>query len=324
MHAGLLDVLHDAADQHVRAVAHRVHVDLDGQIEKAVEQHRAVVGNFHRIDHVLTQVILVEHHFHGAPAEHVARTHDQRETDFARHDHGRLLGARRGIGGLLELQARHQFLEPLPVLGDIDAVGRGPDDRRAGGGQRTRQLERRLAAVLHDHPHGLFLFDDLHDIFERERLEIQAVGRVVIRRHRLRIAIHHDGFKAILAQRHGGVHAAVIEFDALTDAIRSPAEDHDLAPRRGRGLAFLLVGRIQVRGGGRKFGRAGIDALVHRVQPQLAPLLAHRRLIAGREMGDARIGKTLALEGAHASEFQTLETLLPQQVLFTQQVLDLR
>ena len=79
MHAGLLDVLHDAADEHVLAVAHRIDVDLDGEIEKAVEQHRAVVRDLHRIGHVLAQIVLVEHHLHGAAAEHVARPHDQRE-----------------------------------------------------------------------------------------------------------------------------------------------------------------------------------------------------------------------------------------------------
>ena len=49
VHAGLLDVLHDAADQHVLAVAHRIDVDLDGDVEEAVEQHRAVVRDLHRV-----------------------------------------------------------------------------------------------------------------------------------------------------------------------------------------------------------------------------------------------------------------------------------
>ena len=41
MHARLLDVLHDAADHDVRAVADRVDVDLDRVVQEAVEQHRA-------------------------------------------------------------------------------------------------------------------------------------------------------------------------------------------------------------------------------------------------------------------------------------------
>ena len=41
MHAGLLDVLHHAADQHLAGVvADGVDVDLDGVLEEAVDQHR--------------------------------------------------------------------------------------------------------------------------------------------------------------------------------------------------------------------------------------------------------------------------------------------
>ena len=40
MHARLLDVLHDAADHDVGPVAYRVDIDLDGIVEKTVEQHR--------------------------------------------------------------------------------------------------------------------------------------------------------------------------------------------------------------------------------------------------------------------------------------------
>ena len=40
--AGLLDVLHDAADDDARAVAHRVDVDLDRVLEEPVDQHRVL------------------------------------------------------------------------------------------------------------------------------------------------------------------------------------------------------------------------------------------------------------------------------------------
>ena len=45
MHAGLLHVLHDAADQDLAGdVTHRVDVDLDGVLEEAVDEHRALGG----------------------------------------------------------------------------------------------------------------------------------------------------------------------------------------------------------------------------------------------------------------------------------------
>ena len=45
VHAGLLDMLHQAADQHVLAIADGVHVHLDGVVQEAVQQHGRVVGS---------------------------------------------------------------------------------------------------------------------------------------------------------------------------------------------------------------------------------------------------------------------------------------
>jgi hypothetical protein len=100
-----------------------------------------------------------------------------------------------------------------------------------------RQLQRRLAAVLDDHAHRLFLVDDLEHVFERERLEIQPVAGVVIGRHGLGVAVDHDGLVTVFAQGQRRVHAAVVELDALADAVRPAAQHHDL----------LAVGRLRPR-----------------------------------------------------------------------------
>jgi len=117
-----------------------------------------------------------------------------------------------------------------------------------GGLERARELERGLAAELHDHSLGFLHREDLEHVLERERLEVQAIGGVVVGRDGLRVAVHHQGLEAVLAQLQRGVHAAVVELDPLADAVGTPAEDHDLAAVRGVRLAFLFVGRIQVRG----------------------------------------------------------------------------
>ena len=75
--------------------------------------------------------------------------------------------------------------------------------------------------------------DDLEHVLGGERLEIEPVGGVVVGRHRLRIAVDHDGLVADSLQREGGMAAAIVELDALADAVRPAAEDDDL----------LLVGR---------------------------------------------------------------------------------
>jgi hypothetical protein len=52
---------------------------------------------------------------------------------------------------LLQAELVEQRLEALAVLGEVDGVGRGAEDRDARILQRLRELQRRLAAELHDH-----------------------------------------------------------------------------------------------------------------------------------------------------------------------------
>ena len=42
VHAGLLDVLHDPAHDHVDPVTHRVHIHLEGVLQEAVDEDRPV------------------------------------------------------------------------------------------------------------------------------------------------------------------------------------------------------------------------------------------------------------------------------------------
>ena len=98
------------------------------------------------------------------------------------------------------------------------------------------ELQRRLPAILHDaaqHLAGfLFLADQGDHVLGGQRLEVQAVGGVVVGADRLRVAVDHDGLEAGIAQRVAGVHAAIVELDPLPDAVRPAAEDDDLLAAR--------------------------------------------------------------------------------------------
>src|SRR3546814_2687868 len=78
------------------------------------------------------------------------------------------------------------------------------------------------------------------------------VGGVVIGRDCFRVAIDHDGLVTILAQGERCVHAAVVELDALPDPVRAAAEHDDLVAVGRLGLALVLVGRVEIGGGGRE------------------------------------------------------------------------
>src|SRR5205823_14164537 len=101
----------------------------------------------------------------------------------------------------------------------------------AGGGKAAREVERRLAAVLHDHAPGLLQLDNLEHILQRERLEVETIRSVIVGRDRLRVAIHHDGLETIFPQGERRVHATVVELDSLADAVRAAAEHHYLLLR---------------------------------------------------------------------------------------------
>ena len=223
-----------------------------------------------------------------------------------------------GAGGdaalrLPQFQAIEQLLEAVAILGEIDGVGRGAEDRHLGLFQWLGKLQRRLAAELHDdavqRAVGALGVDDLEHVLVGERLEIKPVRGVVIRRHRLRIAIDHDGLVADVLEREGGVAAAIIELDALADAVRAAAEDDDflLVGRRrlidGAAGERHVVGRIHIGRGGSEFGGAGVDALEHRPHAEVVALLRYGcRGLAG-ELGEPGIGKAHRLEPAQRAGF---------------------
>ena len=197
MHACLLNMLHDAADHYLSAVADGINVDFDGIVQKAIQQHRRIIRYLHSFAHIALKIRFDMDDFHCTSTQHVTRTHHQRIADLTRLDDGFLVGARSSVGRLQQPQFVNQFLEAFAILSHIDHVRRGADDRHAIGFQRARQFQRCLSAKLHDHANRLFQVDNFQHIFQCQRLKIKAITDIVIGRNRFRIAVDHDGFIAI-------------------------------------------------------------------------------------------------------------------------------
>ena len=96
-------------------------------------------------------------------------------------------------------------------------------------------------------PAPLLGLEHVGHVLGRQRFEVEPVRGVVVGRHRLGVAVDHDGLVAGVAQGHGGVDAAVVELDPLPDAVGARAEDDDPVPPRGTDLVLLLVGGVVVR-----------------------------------------------------------------------------
>ena len=299
MHAGLFDVLHDRADHHGFAVAHRIHVHLDGAVEEAIEQHRTVVGHLHRFAHVALEFFFLVDDFHRPAAQYVGRTHHHRVTDVLRQGQGLVFAARSGVGRLTQVQALHHLLEALAVFGAVDGLRAGADDRYARFFQGAADLQRGLAAVLHDDAFRLLDTDDFQHVFQRHRLEVQAVGGVIVSGDGFRVAVDHDGLVTVFTHGQRSVHAAVVELDALADTVGAATENHDLVATARVGLALFLVGRVHIGGVGGEFGSAGVDALVHRQHFQLVAVRAQALLGNAQQLGQTRVGEALALELEH-------------------------
>ena len=245
MDAGLLDVLHDAAEVELLAVVDRVDVDLDRVVDEPVDQHRPLRADRGRPGDVGLQRGVVVDDLHAAPAQDVRRPHQHRVGHLV-GDRLRLLErGRHAVLGRGQPRLGEHPAEGTALLGQVDRLGRGPDDRDAGVGQPLGQAERRLAAELADDAGdraGLLLgVDDLEHVLERQRLEVEPVGGVVVGRDRLGVAVDHHRLVAGLAQRERGVHAGVVELDALADPVGPGAEDDHGRPLARRDLALLVV-----------------------------------------------------------------------------------
>ena len=222
------------------AVGDGVHVEFERIFQVVVDQHRAIRRGGLGMRQVVGQRCVVVRDLHGPAAKHVRGPHQHRIADACGHAPGRIQRLRRAPVRAGDVELAQQLAEAHAILGQVDGVGQGAPDRHAGLGQAVRQVERRLPAELDDHAVGLFLVDDVEDILQRQRLEVEPVGGVVVGADRLRVAVDHDGLVAQLFERKAGVNAAIVELDPLADAVRAAAEDDDL-PIVGRlGLVTWL------------------------------------------------------------------------------------
>ena len=143
MNSGLFDVLHDAGDERVFAVAKAIDVDLDRVGKIAIEEQRILaeqrvdltglvvrVARLHVVRHqfgqrseqIIAELRVFANDLHRAAAEHVGRAHDQRIPEFS-GDQARLLDR---IGdavlGLLEVELIEQPLEAVTILREVDRI----------------------------------------------------------------------------------------------------------------------------------------------------------------------------------------------------------
>jgi len=297
MHTGELNVFQHAADDDRLSVRQAdvrdaIHIHLRGVLEKFVHQHRAFRRGLHREPHVMRQFRVRINDLHRAAAQHETRAHQHRIPQALGGDERLGLVRGQAVRRLRDVQPGQHGREQLAVLGDLDALRRGADDVHAVLLQAQREIQRRLPAELRDRAPALFAFVDVQHVLERERLKKQLVARVVIRGNRLRVRVHHDSLETVLLERKSRVHAAVIELDALADAVGSAAENHHLLGRVALHLVIAAVVRgIIIRRVGLELRGAGVHQPVAGDDAEFFSFGAHGILGRAGEMGDLPVGK---------------------------------
>ena len=89
------------------------------------------------------------------------------------------------------------------------------------------QIQWCLPTKVNDDSPRLFFGKNVQNVFEEKRFEIQLIADVIIGAHRLRVAIDHDGLKALFSQSESRMDATVIELDPLPDPVRATAQNDD-------------------------------------------------------------------------------------------------
>ena len=172
---GLLDMLQDAADVDLLAVAQGVDVGLDCTLQEAIEVHRVVGANACSLGHVIAQMLGIVGDHHAATAQHIARTHQQRVANVRGNGFGLLKRGGLARRRVHNAQLVEQGGKTLAVLGKIDGVGLGTHDVHAALLEHACQLKRGLAAERHHDAVGTLNVDNVHDVLVGERLKVQAV-----------------------------------------------------------------------------------------------------------------------------------------------------
>jgi len=292
MDAGQLDVLHHRRDEGLAPVAQGVRLTLGGVDQELVDEDGSVGRDIHGRSHVLGQFFIVVDHLHAPPAQDEGRPDHEGIPDPMGHIHRLVEGAGHARLGHGDVQLLHHGPELVPVLCEVDRLGRGAQEPDPRALQLLGQVQRRLAAELDDHTLGPLLLVDAQDVLCSQGLEVELVRGVVVRGHGLRVAVDHDGLQTLFPQGEGRVHAAVVELDALADPVGTSAQDHDLAAVRDGDLVRRVVGRVVV---GRVLHTADRDRLPGLDHAEPDPLLAQGVLLEAQDLGQVPVCEPVLL-----------------------------
>ena len=129
-----------------------------------------------------------------------------------------------------------------------------------------------MSAKLNNYSHRVFMTNNVVDVFPENGFEIKFICCVEVRRNGFRIAVDHDGFvSAFLCSEHA-VHARVIEFNTLTNAVRAASQYNNFFVFGTNTFILVFEGAVVIRSLRFELCRAGVYQFVHTLNAHLVAL----------------------------------------------------
>ena len=245
MHAHRVDVFDEADGDHlVLGIADHFDFEFfpteDGFFDEALVRHgefKTVRANGAEFFHVVAETA-------ACTAHGVCRANDDRVADFSNDLFGffhRVANA--GARGV-DAELLHGFLEDFTVFAAFDSVEVHTDDlhavlvQHAGLAQGRGEVQASLAAQVREEGLRAFLFDNLGEAGDVQRVDVGGIGHDRVGHDGSRVRVHEHDLVTLFAQGLASLGAGIVEFASLTDHDRARTDDKDFVDAFN--LHFLL------------------------------------------------------------------------------------
>ena len=220
MDSGSFYQFHDSGNKHLLTIANRVNLYLLAN-DILIDKNRLVDVYLDRILEVVAEHLLVSDYFHSSSAEYKGGSYK----DWVAYSLGSLDSAL-DIGHGLALRIRDierldDLVKGVSVFSLFDAYAIGAYYLYASSCQRFGEVYCRLSAEGRDNSLRLLELYYIHNVLNRERLEIELVRRGVIGGDRLGVVVYDYSLVTGVSYGVNSVNGGVIELNALTYSYRT-------------------------------------------------------------------------------------------------------
>ena len=119
------------------------------------------------------------------------------------------------------------------------------------------------------------MLNDVVDVLPENRLKIEFVGGVEVSGDGFGVAVDHDGLVAAFFGCQHTVHARVVEFNTLADAVGARTQNHHFRAIADHTFVFVFKSRVIVRRFGFKLSSAGVYQLVDAIDTEVFSFLIY-------------------------------------------------